>query len=172
MNQMQGTFLAVAILIVLIIAGYLIFVRKPTTKFSENNTSPQDSSVIGLKTYVTPPEKTMGGNFRFQYYPDLYIYYDELGALKETDPKKHIIVLRHKRYQGIKAAGGDPKGFPLYEPVIEINNGFFHKCEDYTRCVEVQGILLGIHLPEGTSFQDSDLLQLFDEVVKSFEVLE
>ena len=166
MNQMQGTFLAVAILIVLIIAGYLIFVRKPTTKFSENNTSPQDSSVIGLKTYVTPPEKTMGGNFRFKYRPDLYVAYDELGALKEADPKEHIIILRHVEYRNIKTSGADQKGFPLYEPVIEINNVLFHQCQDYARCVEVKGI------PIGTNSQDSSFLELFDEVVKSFEVLE
>ena len=154
---------------------YFVFLKKPATKFSENDTPPQDLPSVnqnGLKTYVTPPEKAIGGNFRFRYSSDLYVAYDEIGALKETDPKEHIIILRHARYRNMKAGGSDQKGFPLYEPVIEINNGFFHKCEDYTRCVEVKGIPIGIHLPKGTSFQDNNLLQLFDEVVKSFEVLE
>ncbi len=169
MNQIQGIFLAVAILVVLIIAGYFVFVKKPATKFSENNTTPQDLPSVnqsGLKTYITPAEKAVGGNFRFKYYPDLYVDYDELGAFKETDPKKHIIILRHAKYRNIKSGGADPKGFPLFEPVIEINNSLFHQCEDYARCVEVKGI------PIGTNSKDSNFLQLFDEVVKSFEVLE
>ncbi len=170
MKQIQRPYLILIILFVLIITGYFVFFKKPMAKPFENNTPyQQDMPPIeqkGLKTYTTPPEKTMGGNFRFKYRPDLYVAYDELGALKEADPKEHIIILRHVEYRNIKTSGADQKGFPLYEPVIEINNVLFHQCQDYARCVEVKGI------PIGTNSQDSSFLELFDEVVKSFEVLE